>query len=285
MQHKVDLHLHTTHSDGRLTPAQLVNLVASRGLEVVAITDHDSIEGLAEAREEAKKHPKIELIPGMELSCDVPEGEVHILAYYVDTENTSLRDTLQRFRDTRLDRGRRMVEKLEVLGMPLSWERVLSFSDGGSVGRPHVARAMIEEGYVVDNQEAFDKYLGRHGPAYAERTKLTPIEAIRMASDAGALPVLAHPSYVDDYEAQFPAMVQAGLIGMEVYYGNYGEPLMRSLKRSADKYGLVPCGGSDYHAMGHDGEALPGSAGPPVSTAERLEALRNKRRQQRGSPS
>ncbi|MCH8192000.1 MAG: PHP domain-containing protein, partial [Chloroflexi bacterium] len=153
---QVDLHLHTTRSDGTLTPTQMVDLVAERGLTVVAITDHDSTDGLEEAIAAARAHPQLTVLPGVEMSTDVPGGEVHILAYFVDRDDDDFQQTLVRFRQSRFERGRKMVEKLEALGVTLSWERVLEIAGDASVGRPHVARAMVEAGHVVSTQEAFD---------------------------------------------------------------------------------------------------------------------------------
>lgn len=280
---EVDLHLHTTRSDGRLTPTQLVELVARRGLKVVAITDHDSTEGLSEALDAAERHPQLEVICGVEMSTDVPDGEVHILAYYVDQEDAEFQRTLARFRDSRVERGRRMVEKLSELGMPLSWERVLELAEG-AVGRPHIARAMVERGYVSSTQEAFASYLGRNGPAYAERQKLTPEEAVKLALQVGGLPVLAHPGDIEELEPRVASLKAAGLVGMEVYYGGYGVERVSSLLEIARRHDLVPCGGSDYHAMGYAGEVEPGSVGPPISTAERLAALKVERANRQALP-
>ena len=270
----VDLHMHTIHSDGRLTPTELIDLLASRGLRFVSITDHDSTEGLDEAFEAAKKYPDLTLIPGVEMSTDVPDGEVHILAYYVDRFDPDFQKTLERFRDARLGRGQRMVEKLAALGLPVSFDRVLELAQDGAVGRPHVARALLERGHVASIKEAFDKYIGRNGPAYADREKMTPEEAITLAVRVGALPVLAHPSYVKDVEDKLPSMIEAGLVGMEVYYGDYDEATIESFKALAEAYDLAPCGGSDYHAQGYVDEVQPGFAGPPTSTIDRLEALK-----------
>jgi len=271
---EVDLHLHTTRSDGRLTPTQIVELAARRGLKIIAITDHDSTAGLDEAMEAARAHPPLVIIPGTELSTDVAGGEIHILAYYVDRESPGFQKHLARFRAARYERGRKMVEKLAELEMPLSWERVLEIAGDASVGRPHVARALVERGYVPTTQEAFDRYLGRNGPAYVEREKLTPQEAIAFALEYGALPVLAHPGYVNGLEATLPALKKAGLVGMEVYYGAYPDGEMGSLLALAQRYDLIPCGGSDYHANGHEGEVEPGAVGPPLSTVQRLVALK-----------
>lgn len=274
---QVDLHLHTTRSDGTLTPTQMVDLVAERGLTVVAITDHDSTDGLEEAIAAARAHPQLTVLPGVEISTDVPGGEVHILAYFVDRDDVDFQQTLVRFRQSRFERGRKMVEKLEALGVTLSWERVLEIAGDASVGRPHVARAMVEAGHVVTTQEAFDHYLGRNGPAYADREKLTPEEAIELAAANGALPVLAHPIYVENVETNLPSWKRAGLVGIEVYYRTNDAREIDPMLAVARRHGLIPCGGSDYHANGHDGEVEPGSVGPPMETFERLAALKAER--------
>jgi predicted metal-dependent phosphoesterase TrpH len=267
----VDLHMHTTRSDGRLTPTELVGLLVRNQVKVASITDHDTTAGLEEAMEAAAAHPDLRLIPGVEISCDMPGGEIHILAYFVDTTDQELQATLARFRQGRLERGVGMVEKLTEMGMPLSWERVLEIAGDASVGRPHVAQALIEKGYVQTNTEAFDKYLGRNSPAYVEREKLTPAEAIGLALGNGAMPVLAHPGYVNDLEKTLPGLKAAGLAGMEVYYSKYPPKQVRELARLAEQHELVPCGGSDYHAFGYDDEPLPGAAGPPLSSVTLLE--------------
>ncbi len=271
---QVDLHLHTTYSDGRLTPTQLVDLVAERGLRVVAITDHDSTEGLAEAFEAGERHPALTIIPGIELSTDIPGYEIHVLGYFIDYFDPGFQQTLAEFREGRFDRGRRMVDNLEKLGIRIDWERVLELSDGGAVGRPHIAQAMMEKGYISNSQEAFEKYIGRNGPAYADRPKLTPEDAVRMILEVGGLPVLAHPArYVENPEGHLPALKEAGLVGMEVHYKDYTPGEMDELLRLCNKYDLIPTGGTDYHANGAPGEVEPGGAGPPLETARRLFSL------------
>ena len=266
---EVDLHMHTTRSDGRLMPTELVDLVASQGVKIFAVTDHDTTDGLDEAADAVAKHPGLTLIDGVELSTDIEGSEVHILCYFVDKEDERFQSELTRFREGRFARGRGMVEKLTALGMPLSWERVLEIAGDASVGRPHVARALIEAGHVATNQEAFDKYIGRGGPAYVEREKLTPEEAIALGVSNGAAPVLAHPVYTKGVEALLPSMKEAGLKGIEVYYGSYSPEDELRFKNVAEAHGLIPCGGSDYHGN-HEGERLPGAAGPPASSVDAL---------------
>ena len=298
---EVDLHLHTTFSDGRLTPSELVRLCAQRGLKEIAVTDHDSMEGIPDVLEAAREYPGLVVIAGVELSTDifggsrppagkpgaapgarVPDGEVHLLGYFVDRGDAVFRRTLERFRSGREERGRRMVERLRDLGVTISWERVEELSDGGAVGRPHIAQALVEAGYVQYPREAFDKYIGRDGPAYVERTKLTPVEAVRALAQNGALPVMAHPTYfmagtgseeVSRLKTVLRELKEAGLVGIEVYYGGYSTEEVAMLAAVAEELDLVPCGGSDYHAAGNPGEPEPGSVGPPIETARRLRSL------------
>lgn len=268
----VDLHLHTTASDGRLSPTDLVHCLADRGLKVAAITDHDSTEGLAEALRAKEQFPQLTLIPGIELSTDVPGSEIHILGYFIRWEDREFQNILADFRRGRVDRARGIVDKLASMGIELEWERVLHFAGDGAVGRPHVALAMVEKGYVKDLKEAFDRYLGRNGPATVERQKLIPSDAIAMIQGVGGAAVLAHPSWVDDLEAHLGQMKEVGLAGMEVYYKKYSQDMVGHLAQIARRFDLIPCGGSDYHAMGAEDEALPGDLGPPEKTVDELRA-------------
>ena len=268
----VDLHLHTLASDGRLTPTELVRLAAGRGLRTIAVTDHDTTDGLAEAFDAAKEFPGVRIIPGIELSADVPGDEVHVLGYFIDPGDAELQAELRRFRAGRVDRAKTMVEKLAQLGIRLEWERVQHFAGDGAVGRPHVAMAMVEAGYCKEPKDAFPEYLGRNGLAYVERVKLTPPDAVDMIRRAGGAAVLAHPAYMNDMEVGIANLSGAGLSGMEVYYGKYGDDMVRQLARLSREYDLIPCGGSDYHGMGNSDDVPPGYAGPPLESVERLEA-------------
>jgi predicted metal-dependent phosphoesterase TrpH len=277
---RVDLHLHTTASDGVYTPAKVVAMAARRGLRVIAITDHDSTEGLDEALAAAQKW-EIELIPGVELSTDVPEGEVHILGYFVDRQDEELQDILTKIRGSRLERARKMADKLAALGVPISFEGVLKLAGKGSVGRPHVAKALVRAGHVVTVREAFDRYIGRNGPAYVERYRLTPVEAVELIRRARGLPVLAHPLVPDDngalrdlppLESFLPELCTAGLVGLEAYYTGYPPMVTQNLIGIAAKYGLIVTGGSDFHGGGVLQAEL-GGVHVPWSCVERLKAL------------
>ena len=273
----VDLHLHTTASDGRLSPRELVNLLGARGLRFAAITDHDSTEGLTEALEAKAKFPQLSLIPGIELSADAGDTEIHVLGYFLDWKDAEFQRMLAGLREGRVGRGRAMLEQLQHLGLPVEWERVLHFAGDGAVGRPHIALAMVEQGYVPGVRDAFDLYLGRNRPAYVERQKLTPEDAVGIIRNVGGAAVLAHPSYVNNLESYLFRMKEAGLAGMEVFYSDYPPQLVDQLRSVARRFDLLACGGSDYHALGQKGETLPGAAGPPEAVVEALEARRSRR--------
>jgi predicted metal-dependent phosphoesterase TrpH len=278
---EVDLHLHTRASDGTLTPTALVQLCANRGLKVVAISDHDSTEGLTEAFAAAEAYPGLRIIPAIELSTDVPGSEIHILGYFIDTSDEDFQETLARFREGRFDRGRAMVERLNTMGYGIEWGRVQQIAGDASIGRPHIASAMVEAGYFKYPNQVFDELIGRDGPAYVERMKLTPEDAIQMLRRNGAAPVMAHPTYsqikssrgeVQQLDATVRQMKKHGIVGIEVYYGDYTRDQVAHLERIADELDLIPCGGSDYHCSGNPGEPEPGSVGPPMETLSRLEA-------------
>ena len=267
----IDLHLHTLASDGRLSPTELIQLVAKQGLETISITDHDSTEGLAEAYEAAKKFPYMRIIPGIEMSADIPGDEVHVLGYFLDYHDVEFQEMLTELRRGRVGRAQVMVEKLVALGKPVEWERVLHFAGDGTVGRPHIALAMVEAGYFKEPKEAFEEYLGNDGLAYYDRPKLNPTESVAMIRKVGGVPVLAHPTFMNDMEAGIASLKKEGLVGMEVYYAQYDDDTVRHLARLAREYDLIPCGGSDYHGLGNTGEPLPGTLGPPEKTVKLLE--------------
>ena len=267
----IDLHLHTLASDGRLSPTELIQLVAKQGLETISITDHDSTEGLAEAYEAAKEFPYMRIIPGIEMSADIPGDEVHVLGYFLDYHDVDFQEMLTELRRGRVGRAQVMVEKLVALGKPVEWERVLHFAGNGTVGRPHIALAMVEAGYFKEPKEAFEEYLGNDGLAYYDRPKLNPTESVAMIRKVGGAPVLAHPTFMNHMEAGIASLKKEGLVGMEVYYAQYDDDTVRHLARLAREYDLIPCGGSDYHGLGNTGEPLPGSLGPPEETVKLLE--------------
>ena len=272
MASRGDFHTHTTASDGRLTPTELVDLVASQGVRYHALTDHDSTEGIAEARRAATKHANYTLIPGVEMGTDIEGAEVHMLGLYLFPEDDELQKLLAKLREGRVGRGEGIVRKLRELGVMIEWERVQEIAGEASVGRPHVAAAILEKGYVKNVAEAFDKWIGRNGPAYVERDKMTPAEAVRCIVDRGGLACLAHPADLLVIDTLLPELKAAGMAAMEVYYKDYPPETVERLRKLAEKHGLLPLGGSDYHGIFGPSEPLPGGQWTPVpdSSIERL---------------
>ncbi len=243
-----------------------MRLALRRGLETIAVTDHDTTRGIAPALD-AAKGTSLLVIPGIEISTDIPRSEIHILGYFIDYDDSQLQQILDRLRLSRFDRGRRIVAKLDELGMHIEWDRVQEIAGDAVIGRPHVAQALIEKGYVATSAEAFAKYIGRNGPAYVERYKLTPVEAVQLIIAAKGIAVIAHPIIASlpkmgaeeqkSLETLLPELVQAGLVGIESYYAGYTPEIERYLLGLAQSYDLVPTGGSDYHGLG----ILPGDLG------------------------
>lgn len=246
---RADLHLHTTASDGKLTPRELVRRASELKLDVIAITDHDSVNGIQPALEEARNFPGITVIPGVEINTDVPRGEVHVLGYFIDYKDPSFNRTLEELRNSRFERGKKMVAKLADMGIKIDWDRVLELAGKGSVGRPHIAQAIVERGYVSSVREAFDNCIGRSCPAYVERKKLTPAEAVKLVLNAKGLPALAHPADIEYLDAFVAKLKRAGIIGMEIYYNGYAPDVVAELKRLAEQHNLVALGGSDFHGL------------------------------------
>lgn len=267
-----DLHLHTTASDGLLSPADLIVYVAGTGLLVAAVTDHDSTEGLDDAFAAAASFPDLTLIPGVELSTSVGDSEVHLIGLFIDNRDENLQERLEHYRSRRERSIRESVEKLNELGIGITYERVKELA-GGTVGRPHIADALIEAGHVSGRDEAFEKYLGDDGPARTKKTRTTTAEGIDLIHSVGGVAVIAHPRTVKRLEEVLPKMVEEGIDGIEVFAEKYGTEDRARYAGLAREHGLVPTGGSDYHAKGSEDEILPGEAGtcgPSMSAVEEL---------------
>ncbi len=274
---RIDLHVHSNVSDGKYTPEEIVTKAAELGLAYLALTDHDSVDGIIPAMEAARAFPKLRFIPGVEISTDVPDGEVHVLGYFIDYTDKELGEALKRFRNSRQGRARGMVAKLRRLGIDIDEERVREIAGDGTIGRPHIARAMLEKGYIETFTEAFDKYIGRDGPAYVEREKMMPEEAVALIIRSHGLPVMAHPFTVTEPEATVAKLKAAGLAGIEAYYKDNTGEQTDALVEMADKYGLIVTGGSDYHGIDESREVALGGVEIPVEAVERLIALAGKK--------
>jgi predicted metal-dependent phosphoesterase TrpH len=278
----IDLHTHSTASDGKLTPAELMRHAKAMGVEVIALTDHDTLSGLEEAWEEAEK-VGIELIPGVEISAENNPGTLHMLGYYVDPLDAELVETLSWLRGGRDDRNHMILVKLAELGCPLEWDEVAALAGGESMGRPHIATAMLNRGYVSSFNDAFDRYLGKGGAAYTDRDKMTPEIAVERIRSAGGRPVLAHPQTLslsdDELSDLLGRLASMGLAGVEVYYYSHSEEETALYLSLAHKYGLIATGGSDFHGPGMIETRLGvgrGNMNIPRSVADDLRQLHQK---------
>ena len=242
----VDLHTHTTASDGTLRPRALVAEAARRGIRVLAVTDHDSTDGLPEAIETAREHPPLTIVPGIEINCDVEGAEIHVLGYCMDYEAPWFQEFCRAQRVERRARVHRTAERLAALGMPIDVEAVFALVQEGSAGRPHVARVMVERGYVKSVREAFDRFLAAGKPAHVPRKKLAPEDAVRLLRRAGGVPVFAHPGLADR-DALIPALIEAGLMGIECYYPEHSAAQRGAYVDLCRRHGLIATGGSDFH--------------------------------------
>ena len=247
----IDLHTHSTASDGTLSPEALVELVGERGLSAIALTDHDTVAGVAPAQERGKSLG-LEVVPAVELGASLDGvGEIHLLGYFIDLKNKTLRDRLAWLRDERWSRGRKIVERLNDMGVSISVEQVVGIAQGGSVGRPHIARALVENGHVASMEEAFGRYLKSNGPAYVKRELLGAGEAIRLVRGAGGVAVLAHPCTLGRKDGELPKIIRSlmahGLRGIEVFYSQHTTQQVDRYKQLAARFGLLMTGGSDFH--------------------------------------
>jgi len=247
---KCDLHVHTKASDGAYAPRELVMMARERGIEVLAVTDHDTVTGLPEAAQAAREMA-VQLIPGIEISTVHERYEIHILGYQLDPQNKELLATLETIASARSNRARKIVAKLNELGHPVTLDEVLAKAGSEIVGRPHIALAMIDHGIIRSIEEGFDRYLSPGGLAYVPRFRITPQQAIELIHKAGGYAVLAHPG-LGFPVSLLPDLLAAGLDGVEVYHPDNSPAIRDYYLRRAHEYGLLITGGSDFH--GHDQE-------------------------------
>ncbi|HEV7863056.1 MAG TPA: PHP domain-containing protein [Acidimicrobiia bacterium] len=272
----IDLHAHSLASDGSDAPAALMAMAARVGLSAIALTDHDTVEGLAEARV-AAADAGVRLIQGCELSCEVGAAAMHLLVYFLADTPGPLQDRLSGLQAARADRNERIVTVLRDHGLDVTLDEILEEAGGGSVGRPHVAGVLLRKGYVSSIQEAFDVWLANGKPAYLERERLLPAEAIDLAHASGALAVLAHPTSLGfdgrELEGFVAGLAADGLDGMECEYGRYSPDLRAALRSMAGRLGLAVTGGSDYHGRYKPDLSLGTGLGDLNVSDELLDAL------------
>ncbi len=267
LQGFIDLHCHTTASDGSLTPSELVREAASLGLDAIAITDHDTIDGIPEGLEAAREM-NIQIVPGVEISAQVGPWTPHLLGYFIDYRSTVLRDSLAWMVDARENRNPRLLARLNELGIPVTMKQVRHQAGSDLIGRPHFARALVEIGAVTTVQEAFDSYLGSNGKAHIPKARMDAERAIRTIRESGGVAVLAHPVTLTrvgaELESVLAQLMDYGLQGLEVFYSEHTSDETNIYEALADKLGLVKTGGSDYH----------GAAKPDIKIGTGLGKLR-----------
>jgi len=247
MKHKmaIDLHIHSTFSDGTLSPQQIVQVALDKQLTAIAISDHDTISGVVPAQQ-AAADTELQVLPAVEISTTVDGRDVHILGYFIDLQHVGLLEKLQTIRDARRQRARQIADKLEKSGIPIDFEKLLEEAGPDSIGRPHIANRLVREGYVHDARQAFARYLRRGGSAYVERYRLAPCEAIELVINAGGISVLAHPA-LDGAEQHVDRLMDCGLQGIEAYHTVHSPVQTHRYIAMAHEKGLVITGGSDSH--------------------------------------
>jgi len=282
---RIDLHAHTTASDGTKSPTELVRLAATEGLVGLAVTDHDTVDGLAEAMAEGQRLG-VEVVPGVEISLEYKgpkvgsrSGWMHLLVYHLPLDGP-LANELRQMQAWRASRNALMIEKLCELGLEMTLDEVAAASGGGQIGRPHFAKVMLDKGYIETRQEAFDKYLAKGAPAYLEKQRLEPDDAISRARAEGAVPVLAHPYSLgisgDDLRTRMAHWRDRGLCGLEVIYPEHGPEIRGIFTALASDLGLIATGGTDYHGDNKPhitlGSGIDGNVTVPASVLDELRA-------------
>ena len=245
----VDLHIHTTASDGSLTPEEIVRRAEQLNYKAIAITDHDTVDGLKKALNEAQKS-NLEVIPGLEINTQYDGHEVHILGYYIDYKDPDLLARLDYYKELRMKRVEKIVDKLENMGFEINMNDVLEFAKGPAIGRSHIARALNKRGYVDSTSEAFDKYIGIGKPAYVNRERMSPEESINLIKQCGGIPVLAHPGLIGSDQI-VKKIIEFGIMGLEVFYYEHSKEQEEKYRTMARDNSLILTGGSDDHGPGN----------------------------------
>lgn len=266
-----DLHIHTTYSDGLLTPEEVVEKAKELDLSAIAIADHDAVGGIERAKKVGKVYD-LEVVPCVELSCLFDNIDIHLLGYFLDYRNPELLDFLEKVQRQRLERAKKIIGKLSDQGIKIEMERVLAIAGSGSVGRPHIAQILLEEGYVNDLNEAFMKFIGYHCPAYVPKMEIDLPGGIALIKKYQGVPILAHPgTYPRD--KVIPEAIAAGIMGIEVWHPEHNPVEIQSLLMIAKKENLLVTGGSDCHG-GRKGEVLIGKVRIPDAYLQKLKKIR-----------
>ncbi len=273
----IDLHTHTTASDGKLSPTELVRYAVKKKLRALAVTDHDTVEGLDEAIG-AGRQTDMEVVPGIEISAEWKTGTMHILGYYMDYNDSIFMKKIGLLQDSRAQRNPCIIKKLQQLGIDIEIEEVVAVSGTGQVGRPHFAQVLLNKGYVKTPREAFEKYLTKGAKAYVEKYRFNPEEAIKLILKAGGIPVLSHPITLNcetilELESVVRELTELGLRGIEAYYSDHDRGMSKICKGIAEKYKLLVTGGSDFHGENLNGIELgsgKGSLNVPYEVLEKL---------------
>lgn len=273
-----DLHVHSTFSDGTLSPQILIEKAIALGLQGISITDHDTLDGLEPTIAYIKSQVcKIDYVPGIELNTQPEEegNEVHILGYYIAHNHPGFGDRLLEIRMQRRNRALQIVEKINKLGLRLAFEKVVALAGSDLIGRPHIAMAMVEAGYAENIRQVFDQYIGYGRPAYVKRYKFSPWEAVELIKSSGGIAVLAHPGLIKN-QLLIGSLIKAGIEGLEVYYPQHNEQQTADYLRLAEENKLLVSGGSDYHGPGSgESRAQLGASGIDQETMAKLKAYKN----------
>lgn len=268
MSVRVDLHMHTTYSDGFYSPLELIQKVNERNIDIISITDHDSVNAIEEAITIGNDFG-VKVIPGLEISTDIEDKEVHLLGYFIDINHPELKKYLSFFREERYYRATRIVNKLNKIGIEITIDDVMDVAKNSAVGRPHIAMAMLNIGVVSEYYEAFEKYLRDNGPAYERKIHVSPQSALKLISDAGGLSFIAHPGHLK--ESILMNLINAGIDGIEVIHPSHNEYQQKFYRGIVSQYCLLESGGSDFHG-GKKGDD--NNLGAYLLNPQRLEDMR-----------
>ncbi len=271
-QRWADLHLHTFHSDGTFSPEEVVRRAKGFGLACISITDHDTLDGIAGAKEAADG--ELEILSGVELTVVFKERELHLLGYGFRLDDPALTAFLNRMKKYRVDRIQGMIDRLRSHGVEISLEEVQAVAGVGSIGRPHLAEVLVKRGFVRSMDEAFQRYIGDQAPCFIKGATLTVPEAVRLVGEAGGVAILAHPHRLVE-DGWFPDLISSGIQGIEVYHSDHDPSVARKYRKITQAHQLLVTGGSDCHGNRRSGGPLIGTVTIPYDCVEQLKAALN----------